>query len=81
MDEFLKGMQFTHQRYEYNGVPRHRYVQEATGCQLDFRDRPGDKPLPDYEVVSAHTHLAWNGLIADIPFEQFLDQFIPAKAG
>lgn len=79
---FLADLGFTHRAVQNDaGRVAHIYEHKASGCKIFFADYPPDKPTPNHAVMSAHFDLTWFDLIDDIPYEQFLDLFAPAKAG
>lgn len=76
--QYLQSLGFTTtDRYEYGVVCRHA----ASGCRLSFQDRKPTDPILHGELLSAHHHLTWRGIIDDIPFDEFMATFQTAKAG
>jgi hypothetical protein len=57
------------------------FRHEPSGCAFIYTDRPDAEPMPTPDVLDVHKQLTWRGLIDDIPLEDFLDRFAPAKAG
>lgn len=75
---YLRGLGFTTtDRYEYGVICRHA----ATGCWLAYQDRKPTDPILHMELLTAHHHLTWQGVIDDVSFDDFVATLLPAKAG
>jgi hypothetical protein len=76
--DYLRSLGFTtNERYDYGVICRHA----ESGCWLSYQDRKPTDPILNMEMLSAHHHLTWQGIIDDIPFDEFLATFRTAKAG
>ena|SRR5438067_760654 len=79
---FLDGLGFTYRTsHDELGRVVHVYKHEASGCLFVFADYPANKPVPNHTAQPTYDLLRWYELIDDMTYEQFLDQFAPAKAG
>jgi hypothetical protein len=79
--QYLTGLGFTYRTRDDAGRLQHVYEHKASGSLFIFPDYPPNKPTPNHALMPVHYHLTWNGVIDDIPYDQFLDLFAPAKAG
>jgi hypothetical protein len=79
--DYLDGLGFAYRTKVDDGRLIHVYEHKKSGSLFVFPDYPADKPVPHHSSQPTHYHLTWNGVIDDIPYEDFLYQFAPAKAG
>jgi hypothetical protein len=78
---FLDGLGFEYRTKVSDGRLIHVYEHKPSDSLFVFPDYPATEPMPNHAVQPVHYHLTWNGVIDDVPYEDFLDYFSKAKAG